>query len=228
MTLFIQDRANPEYVRYATRSVINQAMKSDYLVPRVQNLLEASYKGPQIISPESTSNPEMTTGANTSHPTPVGLSSMSKVVIATLCSAVVGIVAAFVLFKKVFNSKQNCFAACDGTGMDKSYIDNAHFQSPRGVNEGFYTATGNAHGMDNMQVVQYDIANGLNIIHEDSEVSSTARSYATSNMTNNMSRVDISCDTSIAWSEASEKTMTTSNKNRTPTYGEGAGDLHII
>jgi len=222
MTLFIQDRANPEYVRYATRSVINQAMKSDYLVPRVQNLLEASYKGPQIISPESTnSNPEMTTDANPSYPTSAGLSSMSKVVIATLCSAVVGIVAAFVLFKKVFNSKQNCFAACDGTGMDKSYIDNAHFQSPRGVNEGFYTATGNAHGMDDMQVVQYDIANGLNIIHEDSEVSSTARSYATSTMTNNMSRVDISCDTSIAWSEASEKTMTTSNKNRTPTYGEG-------
>lgn len=232
VTVYTQDQANLASVLYATRYVINQVMRSNYLVPRVKNLMTAFYNGPEFTPPPVSNPKNKMTGAPPSNSNGVnGLSPMTKVVIATLCSAVVGIVAAFILFKKVFNSKQNCFAHCDGTGLDRRYIDNAHFQSPReseelSISAGAYD---NAHIMDDMEVVHYDIANGLSVINEGSEAMSTAtaRSYAMST-----SRVNLSCDTSIAWSDArsaaSEKTIPTSNKHRTPAFGEGDRDLHII
>lgn len=223
LTLFLQDDADLPSVRYAARYVINQIMKNNLLVSSVNNLIMAAYNGPKIVSPESPtiiSNAEITGGGGSpsSSTGRSGLSSMNKVIISTLCSAVVGIVAAFVLFKKVFNAKQNCFAACDGTGLDRDYIENAHFQSPHGKGSGF----DDFHGVDEMETVQYDIANGLSVVNEDSDYMSTAASYSMSAMTHNSSRMNAS-DASVAWSEArsvaSAKTVTISNKHRTPAFG---------
>ena len=222
LTLFLQDGADLPIVRYAARYVINQIMQNDLLVSSVNNLITAAYNGPQIVAPESPTtipNAEITgSGGSQSSPTSSsGLSAMNKVIVSTLCSALVGIVAAFVLFKKVFNANQNCFAACDGTGLDRDYIENAHFQSPHGKGSDF----DGFHGVDEMETVQYDIANGLSVINED-DYMSTAGSYSMSAMTHNSSRMNAS-DASVAWSEArsvaSAKTVTISNKHRTPAFG---------
>jgi len=224
LTLFLQDGADLPSVRYAARYVINQVMTNNLLVSSVKHLIMATYNGPNIVAPESTttiSNAEITGsgGPNSSSTGRSGLSAMNKVIISTLCSAVVGIVAAFVLFKKVFNANQNCFAACDGTGVDRDYIENEHFQSPHGKGSDF----DGSHGVDEMETVQYDIANGLSVINEDdSDYMSAAASYAMSGMTHNSNRMNAS-DASVVWSDArsvaSEKTVTISNKHRTPAFG---------
>lgn len=239
LTLFLRQDAHLEYVRYAARYVINEAMKNNFLVsPRVEFLVSASYKGPRITKPDSYSvaSTEVTTETPATK-TMGGMNALNKVIIATLCSAVVGIVAAFLLFKKVFHSRQNCFASCDGTGVEKDYIEEAHFRSPsQSLADDNIFPIGDCHELDENQVVEYDIANGLKVIHEGSDALSMNESYDSSTMTNFSNRLNASCDLSIGWSEtksmASEKTIPTSNgtRLRTPTFGddEQDRDLRII
>jgi hypothetical protein len=241
LTLFLRQNSDLENVRYAARYVINEAMKSNYFAaPRVEFLVGASYKGPRITKPDpytfaSTEVTSETPAADTVG----GLNVMNKVIIATLCSAIVGIVAAFVLFKKVFNSRQNCFASCDGTGVDRDYIEEAHFKSPssRGVggeDDNIFPISDGPHQLEENQVVEYDIANGLEVIQETSDsMSSMNESYDSSTMTNFSNRLNASCDLSVAWSEAksmaSEKTIPTTNGNRlrTPTFGDSTQKVSL-
>jgi len=231
LTLFLRQNADLENVRYAARYVINEAMKSNYFAaPRVDFLIGASYRGPKITKPDpqTFASAEVNTGSESPFTKTVdGMNTLNKVIIATLCSAIVGIVAAFVLFKKVFNSRQNCFASCDGTGVDRAYIEEAHFRSPSNVGKDNMFPMSVTQELDENQVVEYDIANGLQVIHETSDtMSSMNESYDSSTMTNFSSRLNASCDFSVAWSEAksmaSEKTLPTSNGNRlrTPTFGD--------
>jgi hypothetical protein len=228
LTVFLSTDADLENVRYASRYVINEAMKTDFfLTPRIQNLMSISYKGPKIVLPEIQvpSGGTFDNGDGSTIPK-TGMTIMSKVIIGALFSAIVGIVAGFVLFKKVFNS-QNCFGACDGTGLDRDYIEEAHFYSPSRLREDRRSAPSNDDD-DGMQVVSYDIANGLSVINEDSEIMSADTSFAMSTMTGHSSNISrfITGDTSIAsWageaeSVASEKTLHTSNKHRTPIFGK--------
>jgi hypothetical protein len=239
--LFLRQNADLENVRYAARYVINEAMKSNYFAsPRVDFLIGASYKGPRITKPDpfTFASTEVTTGNDTpsTDTTVGGLNTLNKVIIATLCSAIVGIVAAFVLFKKVFNSRQNCFASCDGTGVDRDYIEEAHFRSPSsklGGDDNIFPI-GDPHELDENQMVEYDIANGLEVIQENSDTMSMMNeSYDSSTMTNFSNRLNASCDLSVAWSEAkslaSEKTIPTSNgtRLRTPTFGDSTRQVSL-
>ena len=186
-------------------------MATNYLIaPRIQDLENVSYRAPAFFQPNTATDVKGV-------PVKGGVSIMSKVIIATLCSAVVGIVAAFILFKKVFHSKPNCFVACDGSGVDRTYIEEAHFQSPRREN-GYEKSL----AVEDMEVVQYDIANGLSIINEESDVMSNSAngSYAMSNASRNthyLNTSDVWTDTDA--SVASEKTIHTSNRCRTPQFG---------
>jgi hypothetical protein len=238
LTLFLRQNSDVENVRYAARYVINEAMKNNFFVaPRVDSVLKVSYKGPRIMKPETFSfeSPDIIgeTSSSTSSETGNGLNALNKVIIATLCSAIVGIVAAFVLFKKVFHSRQNCFAYCDGSGVDRAYVEEAHFRSPNKQDDDNIfpmvdvDVDADATDLGENQVVEYDIANGLQVIHEaSSDTMSMNESYDSSTMTNFSNRLNASCDFSIAWSEAkslaSEKTIPTSNGHRlrTPTFGD--------
>lgn len=240
VTLFLKHDHHPAALRHATRLAIKETIKSTFLSDRIEDLIVTRYNGPHVAPKKSQQVGAVQTSGSDSSST--AMSAMNKVVIATLASCVVGIVAAFVLFKKVFNNSQNCFAACDGTGIDKNYIENAHFASP--TRPGPLTIEdlpGDDEG-EEMQVVQYDIANGLSVIEEgvDDDQSSFANSYAGSYamssmsvVTSNSRHLDQSCDASVAMSVASEKTIPTSNKynNRTPTFGEERDlrpGMHII
>ncbi len=220
LTVFITNDANLDYVRYASRYVINQAMKSNlFLTPRIRNLLSISYKGPRLVLPEA-EPPSLSESVSPNK----GMDVMTKVVIGALFSAIVGIVAGFVLFKKVFNS-QNCFSNCDGTGVDRAYIEEAHFYSPSRLRDDRSGASVNE---EDMAVVSYDIANGLSVINEDSDVMSSANaSFAMSTMTGHSSNfgrftageADASSWNTDSRSIHSEKTIPRSNKNRTPAFG---------
>lgn len=199
-------------------------MKSHFFVtPRVHNLLSISYKGPMLIVPEDHVTVVLPglDGEATNTPDNSGMSIMTKVVFGALFSAIVGIVAGFVLFKKVFNTKQNCFAACDGTGVDRDYIDESHFYSPHRDD----LRNVSMPGEDMEETVEYDIANGLTVINEESDGMSASASYAMSTMTgySNASRFN-SSQVSMGWTDAgsvaSEKTLPTSNRNRTPMFGK--------
>lgn len=225
LTLLLADDAKLDHVRYASRYVINNAMKSHFFVtPRVHNLLSISYKGPMLIVPEDHVTVVLPglDGEATNTPDNSGMSIMTKVVFGALFSAIVGIVAGFVLFKKVFNTKQNCFAACDGTGVDRDYIDESHFYSPHRDD----LRNVSMPGEDMEETVEYDIANGLTVINEESDGMSASASYAMSTMTgySNASRFN-SSQVSMGWTDAgsvaSEKTLPTSNRNRTPMFGKG-------
>ncbi len=220
LTLFLSNDAILDNVRYASRHVINEIMKTELLLdPRVKDLISISYKGPKVELPEIGSVSVDKKGGESGG----GMSVMSKVVIGALFSAIVGIVAGFVLFKKVFNA-QNCFSSCDGTGVERDFIDETkYYTNPNRLRE---TRNRTPAGNDNeMQVVSYDIANGLSVINEDSEAMSASASFAMSTMTGHSSHISNLPvgDATMAWNEAgsvaSEKTIPTSNKNRTPAFG---------
>ena len=223
LKLIIKEGVSVNFVRYASRYAIDQVMRSGYLATIVDNLISASYKAPVFHRPQNNTFAKIDTitepPSHGMHGGSGGLSAMNKVILATLCSAVIGIVCAFVLFKKVFNSKQNCFAACDGTGMDKHYIEEAHFQSPHANSENGYE---NSFIAEDMEVVQYDIANGLSVINEDSDAFRTPENDVPLRAMSSLHRLNAS-DTNTVWTEtgsiASEKTLPTSNRHRTPIFG---------
>jgi hypothetical protein len=137
LTLFLKSNADLSMVRYATRFLISQIMTKDILIePRIENLYLASYRGPQFQKPlqlqESENNINTIMGESQSNSNGGGLTQLQIVTLATLVSAVIGTLAAAVLFKKVFATKQNCFAACDGTGIERDYIDT--YSTPTGAN----------------------------------------------------------------------------------------------
>lgn len=128
LTLFLKSTADLSMVRYATRFAISEIMAKDILIePRINNLYLASYRGPQFQKPlqlqESENNVSTIIGETQSKSNSGALTQLQIVTLATLVSAVIGTLAAAVLFKKVFATKQNCFAACDGTGIERDYID---------------------------------------------------------------------------------------------------------
>jgi len=131
LTLFLKSTADLSMVRYATRFAISQIMVKDILIePRISDLYLTSYRGPQFQRPlelqESENNVSTIIGESLSDSNSGGLTQLQIVTLATLVSAVIGTLAAAVLFKKVFATKQNCFSACDGTGIERDYIDTHH------------------------------------------------------------------------------------------------------
>ena len=55
-----------------------------------------------------------------------GLTKMEVIILASIVSAVVGLIGTLILSKRLFTSKgDNCFAVCDGTGVDNEYMDDS-------------------------------------------------------------------------------------------------------
>ena len=116
LTLFLKSTADLSMVRYATRFAISQIMVKDILIePRISDLYLTSYRGPQFQRPlelqESENNVSTIIGESLSDSNSGGLTQLQIVTLATLVSAVIGTLAAAVLFKKVF-------AAVDAAATD--------------------------------------------------------------------------------------------------------------
>eukprot|EP01083_Nonionella_stella_P138779 422429_1 len=159
----------------------------------------------------------------------------------------VGFFAAFVLFKKI-NNRQNCMAACDGSGIDQGFIESQTRPVP------VLPLSPNGEPFDDdeddgeMQMLHYDLANGgLSAIAETLDMSSSdaessyASSFAMSAMTNQTNMTRSLADGSN-WNDSesisSERTARTSNRAlrvggrarvlSTPHFGTKDNNLRII
>ncbi len=111
-------------------------MLNDKYVSQIEGLEDVQYVGPKIVKPskdvDSPGHDDFigpTNGGGQRNPT-VGnhnnqWTRLEVVVIATLISTIIGLLGSFILFKKIY-SHQNCLAPCDGTGIDKDYIEDCH------------------------------------------------------------------------------------------------------
>lgn len=210
LTLFLKSTADLSLVRYATRYAISEIMQRDILVsPRVNNLYLSSYRGPQFQKPEVVPGKENSAitilGDSSKVSRGSGLTQIQIVTLATLVSAVIGILAAAVMFKKVFVTKKNRFAACDGTGIDKDYMESVHTPGVRAEDVDYsIKASRDLSGIENMSA--------------DHSILSDASIYS-------MSVSGVSHTRSImGWDDnsvATEKTRRIANvsKNCTPKYG---------
>lgn len=250
LTLFLESDSQLLDAHFYALQVINNAMTSDYLALRVTNLLKASYLGPQIQVPngvtEVRGSPPQISKPNRSGLTTSGL------LMATLVSTMVGFFAAFVLFKKI-NNRQNCMAACDGSGIDQEFIESQCRPvpvlplSPNGDGP-FDDDDDDDEDDGEMQVLHYDLANGgLSAIAETLDMSSSvaessyASSFAMSAMTNQTNMTRSLADGSN-WNDTesicSERTTRTSNRAfraggqarvlSTPHFGTKNNSLRII
>jgi len=139
LNLSLRSSAELPMVRYAARYNIREAMVNDALVSQVNGLEGLQYIGPDIIIPSDhelhldedgdgdgdlinggMGGKNKKNGVDINEPQ---LSRLQIVVIATLISSIVGIIGSIILFKKVF-TKQNCMTPCDGSGIDKDYMEN--------------------------------------------------------------------------------------------------------
>lgn len=106
-------------------------MLDDKYVPKIDGLINVKYVGPMIVKPSrDTDSPGHddylgVEGYNNTQRRKKDLTRLEVVVIATLISTLVGLFGSFVLFKRVY-SNQNCLAPCDGTGIDKDYIEDCN------------------------------------------------------------------------------------------------------
>ena len=252
LVLFLEPGSDKDEENAITRTLetINNAMTSDYLALRVSNLLKASYLGPIIQKPQKNSVtevkgfPPQTRNSNRSGLTTSGL------LVATLVSTMVGFFAAFVLFKKI-NNRQNCMAACDGSGIDQGFMESQTRPvpvlplSPNGDIPFDDEEDDDDDG--EMQMLHYDLANGgLSAIAETLDMSSSdaessyASSFAMSAMTNQTNMTRSLADGSN-WNDSesisSERTTRTSNRAlvggrarvlSTPHFGTKDNNLRII
>lgn len=131
LNLFLNEHANLPTARYATRFAIRDAMLNDDYVGQIPGLVDVNYVAPNIIKPSDETDNTLISNDNlgaTGYQADSNKSSFTRleiVVAATLVSTIVGLIGSFVLFKKIY-SKQNCMAPCDGTGIDKDFIENCH------------------------------------------------------------------------------------------------------
>jgi len=250
LVLFLEPGSDLDEENAITRTLetINNAMTSDYLALRVINLLKASYLGPLIKKPQN-SVTEVFRGSPPQNPNPNGSGlTTSGLLVATLVSTMVGFFAAFVLFKKI-NNRQNCMAACDGSGIDQEFIES----QTRPVPVLPLSPNGDRPFDDDeddgeMQMLHYDLANGgLSAIAETLDMSSSdaessyASSFAMSAMTNQTNMTRSLADGSN-WNDSesisSERTTRTSNRAlraggrarvlSTPHFGTKDNNLRII
>lgn len=97
-----------------------------------------------------------------------GLTKVEVIVLATIVSALVGLIGTIILSKRVFASKgDNCFAPCDGTGKDRDYMEDSDNM-------------GQDDGYDNVGSIQsghidwiVDKKSNLSVIDEGMEIQST-------------------------------------------------------
>ena len=214
VTLFINKESNGDvaFIRYVARSLIEESMSEGfYIAPLVAGLEMVTYRGPKFTMPvyddddvyflnqDGLSQSNMGTASTNS-----GMTKMEIIVVASLVSAVMGIAFAMFLSKKAFSSGQNCLAACDGTGIDVKYMEDAAVVASLD---------------EDASEVQWNSNTGLSAIDEMSEAPSylTRDSHATS-VTPFSRRTGISDDNSIH----SEKTHRISNKFSTPSFGSDA------
>ncbi len=257
LTILLETDQHVPNIRYAALSIINDSMKSGYFTspptPRVDNLINISYRGPSIISPDGNDSGrdevqnsfvDINTSSSTQHN---GGMTTSGLLMATLVSTIVGFFAAFVLFKKI-NSKQSCMAACDGSGIDRDFMESQVKSLPilplsPGRDEPFEDDTEEVGEEGDVQVLHYDIANGgLSVISETSEaIASNADVSFGSNLSllptltqqksirpamDGLVRTDSESICSERTTRTSNRALKHPNGLSTPHFGIGGG--HII
>jgi hypothetical protein len=227
-------------------------MLNNLYASQIDGLENVNYVGPNIVMPSS--NKEDFGLGNDENMDGVGsigngggmggsggnsnMSRLEIVVVATLISTLVGLFGSFVLFKKVY-SKQNCMSPCDGTGIDKQYMEDCNLGIPPvrerrhdngdGGDDNYNDNDDDSNTTDsrsagwNMNSLMKNRGGALSAIDENSMSASDAVSLY-SNSGN--SAISYSTNKSIAMRSVgslhSEQTMVIRNGrvNRTPSFGD--------
>eukprot|EP00551_Chaetoceros_affinis_P012047 CAMPEP_0203685824 /NCGR_PEP_ID=MMETSP0090-20130426/48747_1 /ASSEMBLY_ACC=CAM_ASM_001088 /TAXON_ID=426623 /ORGANISM="Chaetoceros affinis, Strain CCMP159" /LENGTH=506 /DNA_ID=CAMNT_0050555033 /DNA_START=12 /DNA_END=1533 /DNA_ORIENTATION=+ len=198
-----------------------------YVAPLIEGLQSVKYVAPAIYNPSDNISDEVNDdyfGGTSERNIPTlnpGMSRLEIVVVATLISTIVGLIGSFVLFKKVF-SKQNCMSGCDGTGIDKQYIEQCNMdtipvEDQDQVNGSDSSQSGRKSVGWNMNSVM-DTSGVLSSIDENSIPPSDASYYSNASTA-------FSTNKSIALKSVSSmhsdltRVVTNESRNRTPAFG---------
>ena len=202
-------------------------MLNDAYLSKIEGLEDVNYVGPRIVKPSQNIDPEVYDDyvGGSSQGRKSKMSRLEVVVIATLISTMVGLFGSFLLFKKVY-ANQNCLAPCDGTGIDKDYIEDCHNLGVTQVGE---TAHNSSSPSGKSTKSGWNM-NSVNSVGGSGVLSSIDENSASTSDIGSLYSGSVSVTTSKSTalksvgSLHSEQTMVISNarrnKNRTPSFGE--------
>jgi len=183
LIVYVSNNADHDMVSYAFRHVISIIMKENSVLADVPGLLGMSYANPPLCNPTncgSSGQLEADTANSQENYVSNGLTNMEVIVIATIVSAVVGLIGTIIISKRVLTKKgDNCFAPCDGTGKDRDYLEDPENKAHDDEDDPAESVMS-----ANIQWI-VDMNNNLSVIEEDAdtEVQSTVTNQT--NMTPN-------------------------------------------
>ena len=179
--LFLNGQADVPTVQYATRYAIREFMSQNVHVGKIEGIESVNYVAPNLVIPSPNAGNAVGLGqevnaGGSSYQNNRSFSRLEIVVAATLVSTIVALLASFVLFKRVY-SKQNCMAPCDGTGIDKEYMQSSNLGvTPVGEAGGDFESVVSKSSSWNMRSVVTTTSGGLHSIDEDSVAASESNS----------------------------------------------------